>query len=121
MNVRNTPGWLEAAHACTDCAEACLATIPHCLEKGGRHAKATHITLLQVCADICRTTSQALLLGADVMSYTCMACAAICERCAADCEELRDRSLEDCVEACLECADACRRMVHETGSAAVSA
>jgi hypothetical protein len=70
---------------------------------------------------MCRTSANALLLGADVHGYTCLACAAICERCAAECEELRDASLEDCVEACRECADSCRRMVHDSGVTAVSA
>ncbi len=121
MKIRNTQDWLECAHACGDCAEACVSVLPHCLERGGAHARPAHITLLQACADICRTAAQTLFLGADVHAYTCAACAAICERCAADCEELRDTMMDDCIEACLECADACRKMVRDTGSTAVSA
>lgn len=32
---------------CLDCASVCLETIAHCLAKGGEHAAADHITLLQ--------------------------------------------------------------------------
>jgi hypothetical protein len=97
-----------------------MEAIPNLISKTHRQAHSLAL-LLYITGDICRSNQSTLLLGADVYKYTCLATAAICERCAADCEALLDRELEDVIEACLECAERCRRLGTDTGSAALSA
>ncbi|GAB6196243.1 four-helix bundle copper-binding protein [Lysobacter xanthus] len=96
---------------CTDCHAICVATVTYCLEQGGAHASADHLSLMATCADICRTSADAMLRGADVHVHTCRACAAICRACAQTCEAMGDDArMQACAEACRRCADSCERM-----------
>ena len=105
----------EAMHRCIDecleCHRVCLATVAHCLEAGGRHAEARHLTLLLDCAEICQTSANFMLRGSDEHKRTCAACAAICQRCAEECARLTDdQVMQDCAESCRRCADSCAMM-----------
>ena len=101
----------ECIRNCTDCHALCVATIRYCLEQGGRHADPAHIALMQTCADICRTSADAMLRGADVHVHTCRACMEICRRCAEDCASMSDdERMQRCAEACRRCAESCARM-----------
>lgn len=96
---------------CTDCHAVCLETIAYCLEQGGAHAGAAHIALMATCADICRTSADAMLRGTDVHVHTCRACAEICRRCADACAAMRDdAAMQRCAEACRRCAESCASM-----------
>ena len=95
---------------CTACHAACVEAIGYCLGRGGRHAEGHHITLLASCSDICMTSADTMLRGADVHSYTCAACASICERCTDSCSRLGDPEMAKCVEACRLCAESCADM-----------
>lgn len=101
----------ECIRACTDCHENCVRTITHCLQLGGPHAAPEHVTMLATCADICRTSADAMLRGSHVHVHTCAACAAICTACAEACEAMgNDAAMRACAEACRRCAESCRRM-----------
>jgi hypothetical protein len=101
----------DCIRACSDCHETCLRTIRHCLERGGRHAHAGHLALLATCADICRTSADAMLRETPMHRHTCAACAEICSACAEECEALADdEAMRRCAEACRRCAESCRRM-----------
>jgi hypothetical protein len=95
---------------CTDCHAVSLETISYCLSKGGQHAEEHHISLLAACADICRTSADTMLRGADVHTYVCAACASICEECADSCGRMNDPEMAKCVEDCRRCAETCARM-----------
>ena len=96
---------------CTDCHRICLETTAHCLQLGGQHAEAMHITMLQDCAEICQTSANFMIRGSQLHGITCRACAEICERCAADCARFGDdQMMQQCAEMCRRCADSCRRM-----------
>lgn len=96
---------------CTDCASVCIETITHCLTKGGKHAEANHISLLQNCADICETNAQFMLRGSELHTRTCEVCAEVCEACAKSCDSLgTDDFMKRCAEACRNCAASCRQM-----------
>ena len=110
----------ECAHACAECAEICLETLPRLLHSEARRAKEL-AALLHVTAESCRAAQTALLLGSDVHRYLCLAVAAICDRCSADAEALRENALQDAIDACIDCAEHCRRMAADTGNAALSA
>lgn len=96
---------------CTDCHAVCVETLAHCARRGGAHAAPAHLALLQTCADICRTSADAMLRGADVHVHTCRACAEICRRCADACDAMGDDpAMRRCAEICRACADSCARM-----------
>lgn len=100
---------------CSDCHHICIETMSYCLQKGGRHAEAHHIRLLQDCIQICHTSEDFMLRGSDLHTYTCGVCAEVCERCAQDCEQMgNDAQMKACAEMCRRCAESCRSMSQTT-------
>jgi hypothetical protein len=81
----NSPEMRECIENCTNCHAICIATIQHCLGKGGRHANQDHIRLMADCAQICRTSADFMIRGSERHVLTCGVCAEICQRCAEDC------------------------------------
>ena len=100
-----------------ECHDICLQTVSHCLEKGGDHARADHVSLLLDCAEICQTAANFMLRNSELHARTCAVCAEVCERCAEDCERLgfEDQMMQQCAETCRRCADACREMSRHSG------
>ena len=96
---------------CLRCASVCLETSRHCLELGGKHAAAQHITTLQDCADICQTSANFMLRGSHLHTETCRACAAVCRACEEACRRMGDDAqMQQCADACRTCAESCERM-----------
>lgn len=96
---------------CQQCHEVCLGMISYCLQKGGRHAEASHIRMLIDCAEICETSANFMIRGSDLHRLTCGACAEVCDRCAEDCERMADdETMRRCAETCRRCAESCNRM-----------
>ena len=102
----------ECIANCEDCAGVCLETVQYCLERGGNHADPSHIRLLQVCAEICRTGAFFMHVRTPFHVQTCGVCADVCEICAEDCERFGDDDqMRRCAAACRRCAESCRSMV----------
>ena len=106
----------EAMHDCitncSECHDTCLATVQHCLTKGGEHAAPDHIRTLLDCAQACDASRDFMLRGSDLHHTYCGACAKACERCAESCEEMADGDevMRECAEVCRRCAESCRSM-----------
>lgn len=101
----------QCIEECQDCSRICIETINHCLEKGSKHASASHIRLLQDCADICQTSANFLSRGSDLHTSTCGVCAEVCEKCAVSCEQFNDDAdMKRCADACRSCAQSCQQM-----------
>lgn len=99
------------AQECLDCYQACVTTIQHCLTKGGKHAGADHIRLLNDCLEICMASAGFLLRGSPFHQETCGACAEICRTCAADCRRFGDdKAMQACADACERCAKSCDKL-----------
>jgi len=98
--------------ACLDCHRSCLATIAHCLTKGGSHAEARHIQLMLDCAQICGVCADFMIRGSDHCAHICRACADICRACATSCADHgeADDMMRACAAACTRCADECAKM-----------
>jgi hypothetical protein len=104
-------GIRKCIEECLSCYQICLETVTHCLQKGGKHAEASHIRLLLDCTDICQTSANFMIRGSDLHTRTCAVCAEVCERCAESCEQFGDdEKMKACAEACRRCAESCRRM-----------
>lgn len=101
----------ECIENCTDCHAICVEAVAHCLSMGGKHADEQHILMLLTCADICRTSADAMLRGSQVHGSICGACAAVCAACADACAAMgNDDEMVRCAEACRRCADSCEQM-----------
>lgn len=107
-----SPAELErCAHACHECQDVCLATLTHCLRRGGRHAEFEHIRMMLDCIDICTSTHALLHRHSHLHEQACRLCAVACVHCGEDCERIADDPrMQRCVEACYRCADVCERM-----------
>ncbi|MFT3785726.1 MAG: four-helix bundle copper-binding protein [Tepidisphaeraceae bacterium] len=96
---------------CSTCHQVCLETLTHCLRKGGDHAAADHVRLMQDCIQICATSADFMLRGSELHTETCRACAEVCRRCAEDCERLADDDMmRRCADQCRSCAESCAHM-----------
>jgi len=51
---------------CAQCHASCIEAISYCLLKGEGYAQERHISLLATCADMCSTSADTMLRGADV-------------------------------------------------------
>jgi hypothetical protein len=67
------------------------------------------------CAELCRTTADALLGSFAYFEVLCEGCSRVCRECAESCERIGD--MQECVEACRRCAESCERM---TGGAPIA-
>lgn len=106
-----SPQMQKCIDECLKCYRMCTETIRHCLSKGGKHAEAEHITLLQDCAEICQTSAGFMLRGSHQHAETCRACAEVCRACAESCGKMADdQMMKDCAEACRRCAESCQQM-----------
>lgn len=112
MTSQTTREMEDCIEACTECHSVCLATVRHCLERGGEHAEPRHITLLLDCAEICATSANFMLRASEHHGRTCGTCAELCRACAEDCERLGrdDEVMQRCAEICRRCAESCDRM-----------
>jgi uncharacterized protein DUF326 len=96
---------------CLSCSAVCIQTVTYCLQKGGKHAAADHIRLLEDCVQICKTSADFMLRGSVLHARTCGVCAEVCDRCANECEKMGDDAvMKACADACRRCADSCRKM-----------
>jgi hypothetical protein len=102
---------------CLECYRTCRETVAYCLTKGGRHADASHIALLNDCADICETSAEFMMRRSDLHARACQLCAEACTRCAQDCEGFGDDAqMRRCAEVCRRCAESCRQMSMATAA-----
>jgi len=111
MAHQTNPQMQECIDRCQSCQESCLASVAHCLTRGGKHAAAEHIQTLLACAEICDTSVRFMSLGSAFQGRVCDVCAEICEACAKDCERFGDDDMmQQCAEICRRCAESCRQM-----------
>jgi hypothetical protein len=101
----------QCIRECLNCHETCVQTARHCLDLGGTHASPAHIATLLSCAEICQTSANVMLVGSELHTHTCAACAAICRACEQACRRMGDDDvMRECADACRRCAESCERM-----------
>jgi hypothetical protein len=101
----------SAINAALHCHATCVQTIQHCLQKGGGHAEASHISILTDCAQICVTSADFMLRESRLHAQVCGVCTDACEACAKSCETMNDdEMMQACIDACNRCAQECRQM-----------
>jgi hypothetical protein len=101
--------------ACERCHRVCLhAAMTQCLEQGGEHLEPPHFRVMLACAELCRTTADAMLAGYALYEEVCAVCARVCRDCAESCERVGE--LEECADACRRCAASCARITGAAGA-----
>lgn len=104
---------LRCIEDCERCHRLCLRmAMTHCLEQGGDHLEPPHFRVMLACAEICRTTADAMLASYALYEELCAVCARICRDCAESCERVGE--LEECALACRACAESCTRLAGKT-------
>lgn len=104
----DSPELIRCIEDCEACHRMCLRmAMTHCLEQGGEHVEPGHLRAMIVCAEMCRTTAEAMLASYAYHEVLCEACARVCRKCAESCERIGD--MQDCVDACHRCAASCER------------
>ena len=98
----------QAAQDCMTCHDVCLQTVQQCQQAGGEHAQASHIQMMQDCAELCQATAHFLQHGSPVTAVVCGATAQVTQRCAMECEQMGDTN----------CANACNNASSSTGQIA---
>jgi hypothetical protein len=97
---------IRCVDECEHCHRICLRTaMADGLEQGGEYVEPSHLRLMLACAELCRSTADALLAAFDTCEDLCALCARVCTQCAESCERLGD--LQECVDACRSCSRAC--------------
>lgn len=111
MPHKANSGMQQCIDNCNECHDVCLETLQHCIKKGGLHTEPKHLSLLQDCIEICRTSADFMLRGSERHVDTCELCSTICEECAEDCKGMGDdREMQRCAEICQKCAESCQEM-----------
>ena len=107
----------DCIERCSDCHDICMATVQHCLSRGGEHAAPEHIRTLLDCAQACDASRDFMLRGSVLHARACGVCAEACERCAESCEavDADDEQMRRCAEECRRCAESCHEMAGATG------
>jgi hypothetical protein len=96
---------------CLQCSQVCEQMIQHCLKQGGKHSEASHILLLQDCADICAVSAKFMIRESNLHPRMCGVCAEACRTCAQDCERMPDdEMMKMCADVCRRCAETCQKM-----------
>ena len=102
----------DAIKALQHCHFTCSSmAMTHCLELGGAHARPQHLRLMLDCAGFCAFTVEALGRKSQFHTRFASLCAQVCDTCAKDCAALGD--MEECVEACRDCALRCHDIARD--------
>ena len=105
----------QCIQECLTCHTASMDTARQCLEMGGQHAAAKHVTLLLDCAEICQTSANFMLRHSERHTQTCGLCAELCRACEESCRGFRgDHVMQAAADACRRCAESCERMAEST-------
>lgn len=112
MQKQMDPKLQKCIDDCSKCYQTCTETLRHCLEMGGSHVEAKHLTLLMDCAKICKISEDFMLRGSEHDKHICAECAHICEQCADSCEKIdpNDNQMMQCAKMCRQCAVSCKEM-----------
>jgi hypothetical protein len=96
---------------CRNCEATCISTLQYCLKAGGVHLNSDHVTALQDCTTMCRTSADLMLRGSSLVGDVCGVCSQACTTCAESCDAISgDATMAQCAETCRTCADSCASM-----------
>jgi hypothetical protein len=63
------------------------------------------------CAQFCRTTAGFMERGSTLVKEICGMCAQICDACVLECKHEASEHVPNCIGACRDCANECRRVL----------
>lgn len=102
---------LDCIQTCQRCQQSCLNMVMNfCLESGGQNIAPEHFRVMMSWAEMCQTTTNAILSSSPVAGVIC---AEVCDAWARSCEQVG--GMETCVQECRICADICEEMAVKHG------
>jgi hypothetical protein len=112
MDAHRQPDIDACIRHCSHCHDVCVQAAALCAREGGELASGDRIGTLQLCADICRISADAMLRPSQLHSLVCRTAAEICAACAASCEVVSESYalLGECARSCWRCVDSCSAM-----------
>jgi hypothetical protein len=101
----------NSTQSCMELCSQCHQTLRHTamqyyLWSGGKSLDPSLFRLMLDCAEMCQTVANFQLSDSMFCREVSTLNAKICEACAKGCEQAGD--MDDCVEACRQCAASCR-------------
>lgn len=103
---------LDCIEQCKRCHLVCLAMATgHCLQQGGRHTEPEHFKTMLVCADVCQTAANVMIMNSTLHRQMCAVCADVCDACITSCRDLD--GMDECIEACERCKTSCEAMTSQ--------
>ena len=108
----------RCVEACHDCAQACTACADACLGEENvadlRRCVRTNLDCADICAATGRVLSRQTEYDAGVTRTILQACAEACRTCGGECEEHGQHGMKHCAvcaEACRRCERACEELL----------
>ncbi len=105
----------KAINNCFNCHRSCLETLSHILSQKGGRVNNEHISILQMCADVCDLSAKMMIQDSPFHHQSCELCYELCEACAEECEKYADDPVfQRSARNCRQCAESCRGMAGMT-------
>lgn len=98
----------DCIQKCLKCYEVCTRTLAAGLEV---NEDQDFITTLQLCAQSCQLSAQALLLDSEFHSKICALNADLCDAVADLCQDFDEAEMRECEHVAKACAKACRSLL----------
>ncbi|MDT3424623.1 putative Fe-S center protein [Paenibacillus forsythiae] len=100
----------DCIESCLKCMNACNVSYVSSLKEYDLAELRQCIRMDRECADICAFAIEAMARQSPFVADICRLCAEICEATARESGRYKQTYCQDCIRACLECADACRQI-----------
>ena len=97
-------------NACIICAKACNKCFKECLEKDNINNLKEALSILVDCAEICYVTAVYMSQDNTFSEELSRSCSELCEKCAMICSSYEDLPCQASVQACNQCAVACKEL-----------
>lgn len=94
------PPLLAATKECESCNAMCEKTIKQIEKKGPKYQRAAR--LMRDCIKVGKFCDE--MKGSEFEGQAEALCADVCGKCAQACEELKDKSLQGCIDECNKCS-----------------
>lgn len=101
-----SPSTIAMDEDCGQCSKVCDTTVKTIAKKGGKYT--TVAKLMQDCSKVCKLSDD--MHGSEFESKVAALCAEVCNKCATACEELKDKTLQKCIDESRKCEASCKKV-----------
>lgn len=96
---------------CKACVAECQKALDYCNKKGGQYTQNSVISALKDCITACKASEDYLSRGSNQSGKSLNICVEACMNCAKTCEAFKDdNTMRACADECRKCAGNCQKM-----------